>query len=90
MVTLPHIEINVALDNGYCVRELYRVWEFKEFDATLFADYVRDFMRLKIQATGFPENVTTVEQKRAYLCEIHRNEGIWVEPTDVNPNPGLL
>ena len=90
VVTLPHIEINEALDNGYCVRELYRVWEFKEFDATLFADYVRDFMRLKIQATGFPENVATVEQKRAYLREIHRNEGIWVEPTDVNPNPGLL
>ena len=89
VVTLPHIEVNEALDNGYVMRELYRVWEFKVWDSNLFKDYVADFMRLKIQASGWPKNVKTDAQRAAYLAEIERTEGIKIDPADVCFNPGL-
>lgn len=89
VVTLPHIEINEALDNGYTIREIYRVWQFNEYDCTLFSDYVRDFLRLKIQATGFPKSLETDEQRRQYLLDIYKHEGIWIEPEDIHKNEGL-
>lgn len=89
VVTLPHIEVNEALDNGYIVREVFRVWEFKDFDSSLFTKYVRTFMRLKIQASGWPTNVKTDDQRKEYLAEIERTEGIVIDPKDVCFNPGL-
>lgn len=89
VVCLPHIEINEALDNGYIVRELYRVWQFDVFDDALFKEYVHDFMRLKIQASGWPSNVKTDAERAAYLAEIERTEGIKINAADVSFNPGL-
>lgn len=89
VVTLPHIEINEALENGYTVREVYRVWEFDRFDDTLFAEYVRDFLRLKVEASGYPEEVVTDEQKQRYIDMVEQREGIRLDAANIRKNPGL-
>lgn len=89
VVTLPHTEINEALDNDYIVREVYRVWEFKVFDDSLFADYVRDFLLIKRAASGWPEEFTEEAQRQQYVKEVRQKERIDLKYEDVVKNKGL-
>jgi len=36
VTTCTHMELNAALDDGYIVDELYRVWEYTEWSDDLF------------------------------------------------------
>lgn len=89
VVTLAHTEVNEALDNGYILRELYRVWEFDVFDDGLFKSYIRDFLRLKITSSGWPDHVKTEDQRHAYLEAIRQNERIDIQADEVHKNKGL-
>ncbi|KAL3075850.1 hypothetical protein niasHT_032053 [Heterodera trifolii] len=50
-----HVELNKALQLGYVVTDLFEVWDYDEWDGTLFSSYVNTFVGLKVQATGWPE-----------------------------------
>jgi hypothetical protein len=54
----------------------------------LFTDYVRHFLLLKVQASGFPANVQSEEEKQQFLQE-YKDMGIIIDPEKMQYNPGL-
>ncbi|KAL3080617.1 hypothetical protein niasHS_012961 [Heterodera schachtii] len=84
-----HVELNKALQLGYVVTDLFEVWDYAEWDDTLFSSYVNSFVGLKVQASGWPEGCDTEEQRQAFVADFLRTENIQIDPTKVTFNPGL-
>ncbi|KAL3109569.1 hypothetical protein niasHT_011207 [Heterodera trifolii] len=84
-----HVELNKALQLGYVVTDLFEVWDYDEWDGTLFSSYVNTFVGLKVQATGWPETCETDEQRQAFVEDFERTEGIRLDSTKMEFNPGL-
>lgn len=82
---------------GYEVIKIYEIYHFEETtqydsengDGGLFTDYVNMFLKLKQEASGFPEESKTEEQKRKYICQYKKKEGIQLEYEKIDKNPGL-
>ena len=55
----------------------------------LFADYVDFFLKFKQEASGYPENVVSDDQKNEYIKKYFENEGIQLDKDNINNNPGL-
>lgn len=65
-----------------------RSLDFREEDRRvgLFADYVNTWLKIKQESAGWPDNCTTLQQKREYIREYKQKEGIKLE--NVAKNPG--
>ena len=55
----------------------------------LFKDYIDTFAKIKLEASGYPKNCVTDEQKQAYVDDNLENQGIQLDPTKTAYNPGL-
>ena len=55
----------------------------------LFTEYVNTFLKLKQQASGFPSNVNTEEEKDEYIRMYLENEGILLDKECIEKNPGI-
>jgi len=55
----------------------------------LFSGYVRRFMASKIQASGWPTNCTTKEQQEQFMADVKEHDGIIIDSTMMEKNPGL-
>ena len=84
-------ELNVAMSKGYRVLEVYEIWNWPEDrrSNTLFRDYMSNFLKIKIAASGFPEGCETYEQKQEYVKFISEKEDISLNVEDIVPNKGL-
>ena len=87
--TITTIELKEALSNGYQINKIFRIWRYAEKDTTIFRDFVRMFMRLKIEASGFPHGIETVKQKEKFQQDYIDNMGIEINLSKVEFNPGL-
>ncbi len=56
----------------------------------LFKDYVNTFLNIKQEASGYPKNCTTEEEKQQYVEEYLEREGIQLDRRKIEYNPGLL
>ena len=52
-------------------------------------DYVNTFLKIKQEASGYPKDCVTEEQKQAYIEDYYDHEGIHLDPEKINYNPGL-
>lgn len=86
--TLTSIELNLALDNGYIVVKVFKVWNYTEWDDDLFKSYIRDFMKTKIETSGWPKDCDTDLKKTEFLNQ-YKSFGIFVDPKNVAVNPGM-
>ncbi|KAH7726301.1 hypothetical protein AAVH_06102 [Aphelenchoides avenae] len=86
-VTTTHVELNLSLDHGYRVTKLDRVYTFPRWTGDLFKSYVRKFMKLKIEATGWPEHVKTDEDQAAFIRENSERYGITIDAANMVSNP---
>nr|CAD2199872.1 unnamed protein product [Meloidogyne enterolobii] len=84
-----HVELNAALEYGYKVVDIYEVWNYDQWDDTLFQSYVNTFVRLKQEASGWPDGCISQLERTEYLEEFERNEGIRLVPERIESNPGL-
>jgi DNA polymerase type B, organellar and viral len=82
-------EIEEALAQGYRVTKIEEVWHYEESEAGLFADYINVFLKIKTEASGWPQGVETDQQKNAYVTEFEKIEGIKLDKTKVAKNPGM-
>ena len=57
-------EIALALTKSYRIIEIYDVWHFVKTSDTLFRDYVRDFMKLKMESSAPPDEDINVFKAR--------------------------
>ncbi len=83
------VELEKALEKGYQVLQLHEVWHFPRQSDGLFKDYVNTFLKIKQEASGYPKNCTTEEEKQQYVEEYLEREGIQLDPRKIEYNPGL-
>jgi hypothetical protein len=55
----------------------------------LFSGYVDTWLRLKAEASGWPQNCHTDEQRQQYLQQWLDREGIQLDAQSILLNPGL-
>nr|XP_021323064.1 uncharacterized protein LOC110438038 isoform X1 [Danio rerio] len=81
------VELLKAIEKGYVVVKVDEVWHFPERSDKLFSEYVKTFLRLKQQASGYPSNVTTDSEKETYIRKYYEREGIQLDPSQITHNP---
>ena len=57
------VRVMKALEKGYRVIQLHEVWHFPQKSDTLFKEYFNTFAKTKLEASGYPKNCITDEQK---------------------------
>jgi len=87
--TISSIELKQALEEGYYVTNVYRIWHFEHTDNTMFKEYVRKFLKIKVQSSGFPANVSTEDEKVQWAQMYQREFGIEIDLDRITVNPGL-
>ena len=90
-------EVEVALNMGYIMVEVFEVLHWPDSskhdksipNSGLFTEYVNTFLKLKQQASGFPSNVNTEEEKDEYIRMHLENEGNLLDKECIEKNPGI-
>ena len=83
-------EVEKAVELGYKIMHIYEVWHFPEKQEGLFKDYVNQWLKIKQEASGWPECVGNDEAKRQqYIRDYEEREGIKLEYHKIQKNPGL-
>ena len=90
-------EVKKAVQFGYKVERMYEVWHFRDISqydretmtGGLFTEYVNTFLKLKQEASGWPDWCKTEEDKRKYLEMYYQTEGIRLDYHRIRKNPGL-
>lgn len=89
-------ELRLAMRVGYEIIEMYEAWEYKivKYDKStnepgLFSQYIDFFLKMKTEASGYPEWVKSEEDKSNYIKNYYENEGILLEKNKIENNPGF-
>ena len=82
-------ELVKAVELGYQVLYIHEVWHFEETCEGLFADYVNIWLRIKQEASGWPKEDMSEEEKRKYIHDYYEMEGIQLQYDNIKKNPGL-
>lgn len=93
--TWPLCEVKLALRNGYKLIKIIEMWtyETKQYDPEtrsggLFTDYMKTFLKIKQEASGWPNGDDTDEgEKRFYIERILETDGIQLESEKIQKNP---
>ena len=73
-------EIEKALEKGYTIEKIYEVWHFENHSTDLWKDYIRKFMKVKLETSKFTCSEDEYREKA-------RKFGIELE--ELKENPGL-
>ena len=87
--TWPSVEVVKACELGYSIVRMIEVWDFPEKSFHLFRGYIDTFLKIKQEASGWPSWCQTEDQKKQYIGEYDEKEGIKLDPTKIEKNPGL-
>ena len=82
-------ELEKAVELGYQVLYIHEVWHFQETCQGLFEDYVNTWLKIKQEASGWPEDNMTEHQKQTYIQNYFEHEGIQLDYHKIQKNPGL-
>ncbi|KAK3916521.1 putative DNA polymerase [Frankliniella fusca] len=90
-------ELHLALKKGYQLRRVHEVYQYPgtmQYDPEtkrdgLLSAYVRCFMALKIQASGWPADCESQEQKDKYVADTLKYDGVVLDPAKMVKNPAL-
>jgi hypothetical protein len=56
-------ELQKALELGYRLNCIHEVWHFPESSQDVFASYINTFLKIKQEASGFPDDCNTPQQQ---------------------------
>ncbi|KAG8225677.1 hypothetical protein J437_LFUL018482 [Ladona fulva] len=89
-------EVKRALDIGYKVIKMHEVWNYTcttynkdRNEGGLFAGYINKFLKLKLEASGWPSGTESDEQKTKFPQDVYEREGLILEREKMLFNPGL-
>ena len=86
--TWTTMELHAALDFGYKVVKVYEVLHYSQSSSDLFKEYIDAWLKVKQEASGWPSNVQTEEEKDQYLQRYLKREGIALDRDKIDKNPG--
>ena len=80
-------EVYAAVSRGYTINRITCVWDYGECHRKgLFAQFMDKFYKLKTEASGYPEECRSDEDKEKYVQEFE-GEGIELDPAKIQYNP---
>ena len=83
-------ELKKAVVLRYEIQYIHEVWHFPQVQEGLFKDYVDTWLKIKQEASGWPDWVGDDETKRQhYIRDYYQNEGIQLDYDKIEHNPGL-
>ena len=62
--TWTTVEVNLAVKHGYIIEKIYEVWNYKERSNTLFRDYMKEYVKMKVEASGWKKGMTEADKRR--------------------------
>ena len=83
-------EIEKAVEKGYVIKHIHEVWHFppNQRQTGLFANYVNTWLKTKQESSGWPSWCQSMEQKRTYILKYQQKEGIRLDISRIEKNPG--
>lgn len=87
--TFTTIELKYALLRGYRITQIFSVQHYHEKTDQMFKEYIRNFMKIKIESSGYPSDVKTDEEKADYLLSIENDLSVTIDPDNVKKNSGM-
>jgi len=88
-VPYTNLELIEACKLGYEITRIYRVIQWKRVIKGIFRKYINFWLKVKQEASGWPANVVTEAEKKAYIIMYAIHEGIQLDPSKIEKNPGL-
>jgi hypothetical protein len=89
VATITSAELRLALSIGYSVKRLYRSYYFDEWSSELFKGYVKEFLRIKIQSSGWPPTCESAAARNEFMQKVLTDYGIHLDPAMMVYNPGM-
>jgi hypothetical protein len=84
----------LAVQNVYKLLEVHEVYEYQVTqyepetgDGDLFVEYINTFLKLKAEASGYPNWVQCPEDEDQYISEFKKSEGIQLDKEGIDLNP---
>lgn len=84
--TYVSVEIFQAIEDGYIILELYEIWNFDR-SPFLFKSYIQHFIKQKLEASGYPPDILSEEDKESYINHVKEKDGIELTKEDIRKNP---
>lgn len=82
-------ELERAVAKGYVLQVIHEVWHFSNTRVGLFRDYVDTWLKLKVEASGWPRADMSEAEKQQYATDYETAEGIRLDPENIAHNPGM-
>lgn len=82
-------EVKLALKFGYKIDKIYEIHHFPRKSNLLFRKYIATFLKLKQEASGFPNGRIGEDQKTRYIKEYKEKMEIDLRFDHIKWNPGL-
>lgn len=90
-------ELHLAIKKGYTILATHEVYQYPhtmEYNPKtevngLLSGYVRCFMALKLEASGWPSDCDTEEKRANFVTDVRKSDGITINPLKVAKNPAL-
>ena len=90
-------EVKKALSLGYKLMNIYEIWHFSEisqYDPStktggIFTQYVNTFLKVKQEASGWPDWCVDERSRQHYIKQYFEKEGILLDYNRIVENPGL-
>ena len=92
--TWTNLEINEAVASGYKIKKNFQIYAYNQTSGdtgspSVFPEYVKMFMAVKTEASGWPTWVQTENDKDAYIESFYVKQGIRLNKSKIMPNPPL-
>lgn len=93
VVTTTDVELADALEDGYTVLNFIEAWHYPEWSDDVFKGYMNEFLRTKVEASGWNKSILEAENPEAAKDEFIRTYrergGIEIRKEMVEDKPGL-
>ncbi|KAK2552521.1 hypothetical protein P5673_026364 [Acropora cervicornis] len=81
-------ELAVALQKGYRLLHIHQIYRFPDTQVGLFAEYIDTWLKLKEEASGYPDHCTTGHLQREHVRRWKERENIVLRHANIRKNPG--
>lgn len=73
---------------GYKLINIHEVYHFQSRTKDLFKGYIDTFLKIKQEASGYPSNIVTEDDKIQYINDYENVETVKLDPCNIKMNPG--
>lgn len=87
--TWTTLELLKAIENGYVIKEIYEVLHWSKKTNQLFALYIKKWLKIKQEKSGWPKWVKNEEDKLNYIKKYEIKEGIKLDYDQIEENPAM-